>query len=186
MTTVNMQSASRIAVGQEFSLKVGIDNITNFDAANYDIDFDPTALNVVAVNSGLIGATLIPVDMWRDFGNGKLRIINNLPGLPGVSGTGYLADIIFKLTAFKSSLSLTYSNGVLGDNQANQIPATWQGKDITPFVVGDVDGDGLVNANDITAVERIILELSTNIPSADVKQDGVVNCLDITAIKMLI
>lgn len=185
MTTVRIDSPGKVNVGQEVSIKVAVDSITKFDAANYDIDFDPAVFEVVAVGSGQIGSTVIPVDMWRDFGNGKLRIINNIAGLPGVSGGGYLAEVTLEVISYKANTRLDLSNGILGDNQANQIPATWLGKELTIVVVGDVNGDGLINATDITAVEKIILEMEAGNPLADVKEDGTVNCLDITAIKMV-
>ncbi len=51
---------------------------------------------------------------------------------------------------------------------------------------GDANGDGNVNALDITKVERIIAGLDTETPGADANQDGNVNALDITKVERLI
>lgn len=185
MTTINLTMPSKAVVGEQFVAKVAVDTITNFDAANYDIDFDSTVLSIVAVNNGIIGSTTIPVDMWRDFGNGKLRIINNIPGITGVSGTGTLSEVVFEVISFKTNTTLNFSNGILGDNQAHQIQATWMGNALTVVVLGDVNGDGLVDSSDIIAIERIIVEFDPITASADVNADAVINCLDITTIKMI-
>ena len=54
---------------------------------------------------------------------------------------------------------------------------------VTP---GDATGDGVINALDITKVERIIAGLDTETSGADANQDGNVNALDITKVERLI
>ena len=51
---------------------------------------------------------------------------------------------------------------------------------------GDVNGDGNLNALDITKVERIIAALDAQTPGADANQDGNINALDITKVERLI
>lgn len=53
-------------------------------------------------------------------------------------------------------------------------------------VPGDANGDGVVNALDITKVERIIAMLDAETPGADANEDGSVNALDITKIERII
>jgi hypothetical protein len=53
-------------------------------------------------------------------------------------------------------------------------------------VPGDANGDGAVNALDITKVERIIVGLDTQTGGADANQDGMVNALDITKVERII
>jgi len=55
--------------------------------------------------------------------------------------------------------------------------------EVTP---GDANGDGSVNALDITKVERIIAGLDAQTPGADANQDGNINALDITKVERLI
>ena len=54
---------------------------------------------------------------------------------------------------------------------------------VTP---GDANGDGVVNALDITKVERIIAELDAQTSGADANQDGNINALDITKVERII
>ncbi len=51
---------------------------------------------------------------------------------------------------------------------------------------GDANGDGAVNALDITKVERIIAGLDAQTAGADANQDGNVNALDITKVERII
>jgi hypothetical protein len=57
------------------------------------------------------------------------------------------------------------------------------GTTVTP---GDGNGDGTVNALDITKVERVIVALDAETPGADANGDGNVNAMDITKIEMII
>jgi hypothetical protein len=51
---------------------------------------------------------------------------------------------------------------------------------------GDANDDSVVDALDITAVERIIVELDAPTPGADANQDGDINSLDITKTERII
>ena len=53
-------------------------------------------------------------------------------------------------------------------------------------VQGDVNGDGEVNALDITKVERVIVQLDEVTEGSDVNGDGNINCLDITSVERII
>ena len=57
---------------------------------------------------------------------------------------------------------------------------------ITGDVNGDADGNGVVNALDITKVERIIAGLDASTSGADANQDGDVNAIDITKVERII
>jgi hypothetical protein len=63
-------------------------------------------------------------------------------------------------------------------------------QDTTPVYAqvlpGDANGDGEVNALDITKVERVIAGLDAGTPGADANQDGSVNALDITKTERII
>jgi hypothetical protein len=53
-------------------------------------------------------------------------------------------------------------------------------------LAGDANGDGVVNALDITKVERIVAGLDAQTAGADANQDGAVNALDITKVERII
>ena len=51
---------------------------------------------------------------------------------------------------------------------------------------GDANGDGDINAGDITKIERIILVLDEETPGADANQDGEVDAADIGVVEYMI
>lgn len=126
--TVSIDAPDEVAEGSDFIARANITRVSDLDAANYDVTFDPTVLEVTDVTAGLIGGTTVAVDIWRVISPGTLRVVNNVPGLSGVSGSGYLAEIHFHVVVPAGDTSdINLSNGVLSDNTANEIPATWVG-----------------------------------------------------------
>jgi len=124
--TVSISAPTQVAVGTDFIARVNIGNVTSFDATNYDVTFNSAVLQVGNVTSGLVNGTTIPVDMWSVITPGTLRVIQNVPGLSGVSGSGYLAEIRFHVIGSAGNTSqINLSNGILSDTSANQIQATW-------------------------------------------------------------
>ncbi|GAI77427.1 unnamed protein product, partial [marine sediment metagenome] len=63
---------------------------------------------------------------------------------------------------------------------------SWSFTTVSTVTPGDANGDGSVNALDITKVERIIAGLDTETAGADANQDGSVNALDITKVERII
>ena len=124
--TVGVSSVAMVDQGDDFTANITIADVTDFDAAQYDITYNPTVIQVTYVTSGNISGTKIPVDMWASINSTTIRVINNVTNATGVSGSGYLAEIHFHVvgTAGTSS-AISLSNGILGDKDAQQIPATW-------------------------------------------------------------
>ena len=76
---------------------------------------------------------------------------------------------------------------MLANNQGEEIEATCMGDLVSVTLVpGDANGDSVINALDITKVERIIGGLDAQTPGADANQDGNINALDITKIERII
>jgi subtilisin family serine protease len=187
--TVSVDAPDTAAPDSDFTANIDISQVTELDSGNYDITFDPLVLQLDDVTSGLIGSTTIPVDMYNEMSPGTYRVVQNVPGLTGLSGSGYLAILHFRVIGSEGdSSAITLSNGTLSDAQAVEIEATWVGDSvsITSALAGDANGDGVVNALDITKVERIIVGLDAETPGADANGDGVVNALDITKLERII
>jgi V8-like Glu-specific endopeptidase len=186
---VRVSAPDEVMVDADFVVKVDIAQVTDLDACQYDITFDPRVLRLDDVTAGEVDSTGIPVDVFNELSSGTWRIVQNVPGLDGVSGSGYLAELHFHVIGQAGDTSdINLSNGVLSDNQAQQIPATWTGLSvtITDCTPGDANNDGTVNALDITKVERIIVGLDSATPGADCNQDSTVNALDITCVERTI
>jgi len=143
-----------------------------------------------SVTAGLVGTTQIPVALWNKIATGICRVIVNVPGVPGVNGSGYLAVLNFHAaSSVAGSSAARLSNGFLNNNLGSEITATWVGDSVDvcePRVTprpGDADGNGAINAADITTIERIIVGLEGATSNADATQDGEVDTADITAVE---
>jgi len=107
-TTVSL-TTPELVKGSTVYAAVEIANVNNLDAGQFDLSFDPDVLKVVNVEDGSIEGTKIPVQ-WHSIDDGTVRVIFNLEGVTGISGSGQLARI---------------SSGLLGNTEANQIDTNW-------------------------------------------------------------
>lgn len=86
--------------------------------------------------------------------------------------------------AYSTTYTATLSTAI---TSADGIPlAAEYSWSFTTVLPGDANGDGSVNALDITKVERIIAGLDSETTGADANQDGAVNALDITKVERII
>ncbi len=174
-----------VKVGDEFDATVTISQVPNFDAGQFDITIDKTMVELVSISDGGIGGTAIPVSLWHEVSPGVYRVIVNVPGVPGVSGSGSLA--VMRCKALKAgNATFGISKGFINDNQAVEIAANWSGDSAVFFLRGDANGDGVVDTADITYIERIIVGLEAVKALADVNGDGQVNTADITTVERII
>ena len=184
---VRIHAPDEVCLNSDFVASVNISEVVDFDCGYYDVSFDASVLRLDDVTSGLIGSTTIPVDIYNEISPGTYRVVQNVPGLAGVHGSGYLAVLHFQVIGSQgNSSTISLSNGMLSDNQAEEITATWTGDsvDVTSVLPGDANGDGNINALDITKVERIIAGL--DLPpffGVDCNGDGNINALDITCVE---
>ena len=117
------------SVDGDFSVVIGIENAVDLDAGQFDIHFDSDAVNVTGVDDGNIGGTTIPVPGWALMNKNTVRVLFNLPGVDGVSGSGSLATIHFE-TLVPGDCAMDISDGLLVDIMADLIPASWNGVEI--------------------------------------------------------
>ncbi len=128
---ISINALDKIAPGGVFTVTVDISQVDNFDACNYDVSFDPTVLRLDNVTSGDLNGTSIPVDIWNETSPDRYTIVQNVPGLAGVSGSGYLAVLHFQVIGSQGQGSnISLSNGVLSSNLAEEIPAIWIGDSV--------------------------------------------------------
>jgi len=270
--TVVIDAPGEVNGDSDFTADIDVTNLADFDAGQFDISIDTSVLRLDDVSSGLIGSTTIPVSAWNEISSGTYRIVLNVSGIPGVSGSGYLAVLHFHVIGSDGeSSAIQISSGFLNNNLAEEITATWNGDSttvheevvitttslsigvvgsaysatlqatggsgsytwtvlsgslpdglslssagvisgtptasgtfyftveatdgtlsdskeyyITIAYMGDADGDGMINTNDITKVERIIVALDDETYNADANQDGNINTADITKVERII
>ena len=122
-TSVNVNSPEK--VDGDFIVTIEIEDVTNLDSGQFDLYFDPAAVNVTDVDDGDIGGTTMPIADWA-VDEGRIRVLFNLPGIDGVSGSGSLATIHFE-TVVPGDCVMEISDGLLVNNMAEAIPASWDG-----------------------------------------------------------
>lgn len=127
---VNISAPAEVARGSEFTVSVDIAEIAAFDAGQFDVSFDESLLQLEDVTAGRIGASPVPVDLWSRVDTGTYRVIVNVPGVPGVSGSGSLAVLHFRASSPAAGAALTPSNGFLNSNLGTEIATTWEGDSI--------------------------------------------------------
>jgi len=114
----------------------------------------------------------------------------------GVSGSVSYNSVTYTAT-FNPSANLAYEttytaslSTAITDAAGNPLASTYSWSFTTEaestVVPGDANGDGSVNALDITKVERIIAGMDAETPGADANEDGSVNALDITKVEIII
>jgi hypothetical protein len=123
---VSIDAPGGAAPDNDFTAGVSISEVVDFDACQYDVSFDATVLRLDSVTSGLIGSTEIPVGLYNEISPGTYRVVQNVPGLAGASGSGYLAELHFHVIGGKDS-QISLSNGMLSDITASGMEATWAG-----------------------------------------------------------
>ena len=108
---------------------VDIDHVSNLDSGQFVLFFDSGSLKVVSVEDGSIEGKKVPVQ-WCSLDDDTIRVIFNLKGVSGITGSGQLAKIGFEVTGDEGS-TLDISNGLLVDINANEIATDW-GVNTTP------------------------------------------------------
>ena len=114
------------SVSGTFDATMDIADVTDLDSGQFDLSFNASVVNVTGVDSGSIDGAAVPIDMWRLMDDGRVRVIFNLPGGSGVSGSGSLAKVHFTVTGTAGDRSvLDVSDGLLVDIGTDEIPAVW-------------------------------------------------------------
>ena len=114
------------SVDSDFNVVIEIENAIDLDSGQFDLYFDSDAVNVTSVDDGDIGGTTMPVDNWALIDKNTIRVLFNLPGIDGVSGSGSLATIHFE-TVVPGDCVMEISDGLLVDTMAEAIPVSWDG-----------------------------------------------------------
>ncbi len=115
-----------------FNVTIDVTNLTNFNSGKFDLSFNLSVVNVTAFADGSVDGETIPVYGWEFVDKDRIRVILDVPGISGVSGSGYLAEISFEVVGKSGDRSeLGISEGVLVDTEAEAMPAEWIDAEIT-------------------------------------------------------
>lgn len=145
--TVSIDAPANLTVGGRFTARVDVSLVSDLQAFQFDITYNPNVIRIIGpeseaegVTAGLIDFTPIPISWWSyvPFGSpGTIRVIGNVldtldEGVNSATGIGHLADFNFEVVgALGSSTPLTFTttsnfNNVLFNSTGSSINAvTW-------------------------------------------------------------
>lgn len=107
-------------VDGNFDVTIDMENINDLDSGQFDIYFDPTAVKVIGISNGSINEKTIPADS-QELSANTIRVLFNLPGIDGISGSGSLATIHFE-TIVPGDCVMEMSDVLIVDTMARKIP----------------------------------------------------------------
>ena len=179
-------SEPNIHLEDTFTLNIHAENVIDFAGWQFDIAFDPAALEAVEVNEGDFlkegGGTTFFQKGTIDNATGKITKLSSARlNEDGVNGTGTLLSVTFTAKA-GGETRLSLDNFQLGSITGEIINAgphevvfTIEGQ----LAIGDVNRDGQVSVLDLILVARHFGGDASANPQADVNRDGVINIQDL-------
>ncbi len=126
---VKVNAPEYVEEKETFDVTIDVDSVTELTWSQFDLLFDKSVVKVEEVTEGRIVDTEIPIADWARMDSDTITVMTSVPEdkfLEGVSGSGYLAKITFKVKGGEGDESvLDISNVILGNTSAGEIPATW-------------------------------------------------------------
>ena len=178
-------SKTPIHTDDTFTLDIGAKDVFDFAGWQFDIVFDPAALEAISISEGNFlktGGTTLFQSGTIDNAAGKIMGLSTIRlSTQGVSGTGTLLQVTFKAKS-DGDTRLTLQNFEFGATTGDLIPAGPHEVRITVeglLATGDVNRDGRVSILDLILVAQ---QLGKRVPAnspADLNRDGVVSILDL-------
>ena len=175
-----------IHTGDTFTLDIRAEDVFDMAGWQFDIAFDPAALEAINVSEGDFlkmgsGSTLFQ-DGAIDNAAGKIKGLSAIRlSTQGVSGTGTLLQVTFKAKS-AGETELALQNFQFGSVTGDSIPAGPHQIRITvegQLATGDVNRDGVVSILDLILVaQQLGRRVAANSP-VDLNGDGVVSILDL-------
>ena len=182
-------SKKPIHLGDTFTFDVRAENVSDLAGWQFDIAFDPAALEALDVSEGDFlktdgGATFFQSGSIDNTAGKITGLIAGRISDGGVSGSGSVLQVRFKAKS-EGETELTLQNFLFGSAAKENIPA---GPLEIHFAVeerlltGDVNRDGVVNIFDLISVaQQLGKRVSADSPE-DINGDGVVNIFDLTLV----
>ena len=182
-------STTPIHIGDMFEFDVRAESVSDLAGWQFDIAFDPAALEAINVSEGDFlktdGGTTFFQSGRIDNTAGKITgLIAGRISEGGVSGTGSLLQVRFKAKS-ESETELALGNFEFGSNTGENIPASPLEIRITVeerLLTGDVNRDGRVSILDLIRVARQLGKRVSADSAVDINGDGVVNIFDLTLV----
>jgi hypothetical protein len=116
--TVTVNAPEYVEEGETFVVTIDVDSVTDLNSAQFDLSFDPDVIEVNDVKEGEINGEKVPISMWPPIDAETVRVIIMMSSVEGVSGSGYLAEVEFRVNGDEGEVSvLDISEGELLDKK---------------------------------------------------------------------
>ena len=132
---VRVNAPEYVEEGATFVATIDIEDVTDLNSAQFDLSFDPDVVKISDVNEAKIGGEDISILWILNPDKDTVRVIITMDPGERVSGSGYLAEVEFKVKGEEGEKSeLNLSNGKLGglkeregfeELELEEIPANW-------------------------------------------------------------
>ena len=132
---VRVNAPEYVEEGATFVATIDIEDVTDLNSAQFDLSFDPDVVKISDVNEAKIGGEDISIWWVLNPDKDAVRVIIMMDPGERVSGSGYLAEVEFKVKGEEGEKSeLNLSNEKLGglkeregleELQLEDIPANW-------------------------------------------------------------
>ena len=182
-------SKKPIHLGDTFTFDVRGENVSDLAGWQFDIAFDPAALEAINVSEGDFlktdGGTTFFQSGRIDNTAGKITgLIAGRISEGGVSGSGSVLQVTFKAKS-EGETELALRNFLFGSVTKESIPAGPLEIHVSVqerLLSGDVNRDGVVNILDLISVAQQLGERVPPNSPVDINGDGVVNIFDLTLV----
>ena len=116
---VSVNAPEEVEAGESFDVTIDIEEVTDFNSGQFDLSFDSSVVEVTDVSEGSIDGERIPELLCKVVDDADtVHVSVYMPMGVGLSGSGHLAEVGFKVTGEKGDRSvLDISNGSLFDNR---------------------------------------------------------------------
>ena len=182
-------SQTPIHAGDNFTLDIRAENVSDLAGWQFDIAFDPGVLEAIDVSEGDFlktdGGTTFFQRGRIDNAAGKITgLIAGRISEGGVSGSGSVLKVRFKAKS-EGETELALGNFLFGSNTEESVPAGPLEIRISVeerLLTGDVNRDGVVNILDLIRIARQLGQRVSADSAVDINGDGVVNIFDLTLV----
>jgi len=174
IVSISPASVKSPTVGEQLVLSLNITGGENVAGYQVTVMFDPTALKYASSENAdylSAGALTVPAIVIDDT---VTLAATSLTG--GSGGDGTLATLTFEVVDVKPSM-VHLLDTLLTNELSISLRPRVEGAEITRLE-GDVNGDGVVNIQDLVAVTASFGQFGENL-AADVTGDGIVNITDL-------
>lgn len=190
----SLTGVSSVAVGQEFVVSYGLNDVTQaVYAQDIKLDYDPALMEFVSARSLIEGVALVETVKEPA---GKLRLIVASQGSEhAVTGDAQIIEVTFKAKSVSQTAGvIAITSNALGDIEGNELQAASASISVEVTAGGspggsngDINQDGIVSIGDLAIIAAHYGKDSKSsdwaqAKRADVNGDGQIDILDLAAV----